>query len=70
VSDLLALVTSRPFVIVLAVVGAVMAMVGSAMTREGSGFARVTARCVLLTGYGLTGLSVLVFIAAGFLSGE
>jgi len=69
-SDLLAFVISRQFVIVLAVIGAIVAMFGSAMTREGSGIARVTARRVLWTGYGLTGLSIFLFILAGFLSGR
>lgn len=69
-ADLLALVTSRLFVIFLAIVGAVIATVGSAMVRGGSGIARVPARYVLWTGYGLTGLSIFLFILAGFLSGS
>lgn len=66
-SDLLALMISRQVVIALAVTGAVIAMVGSAMTRGQTGTSRGTARRVLWSGYGLTGLSIFFFILAGFL---
>ena len=66
--DVIALLTSRTFVIALAITGAGIATLGNMMMREGSSARPARARMVLWTGYALTGFSVFCFILAGFLS--
>lgn len=66
--ELLGLIANRPVVIALAVLGAVVATLGNWLMRNpGRGDAR-RARFVLQLGYGITGLSILLFIVAGFLA--
>ncbi len=64
---ILELLTSRPFIITLAVIGGLIAMLGNYLLREGSTTPEPTAKLVLRSGYGLTWASVAAFIIAGFL---
>lgn len=65
--DLLDLVLQRPIIIALAIAGAAVATVGSVLLRKGSRVDPKTARLVMRIGYGITWLSVGIFIVAGFL---
>ncbi|NIQ27648.1 MAG: hypothetical protein GTN79_13875 [Gammaproteobacteria bacterium] len=60
---------SRPVIVTLAVIGAVIATIGSFLLRKGSRVPARTARVVLRVGYGFAWLSVGLFIAAGFRGG-
>jgi len=66
--ELLGLVASRPVVIALAVTGAIVATVGSWLMRNPGRFGARGARLVLRIGYGITGVSVFLFIVAGFMA--
>jgi hypothetical protein len=65
--ELLDLVLQRPVVIALAIAGAAVATVGSVLLRQGSRVDPKTARLILRVGYGITWISIAIFIAAGFL---
>lgn len=64
--EFLQLVSSKPVVVGLAVIGAVMVTAGSF-----SGISRTLGkggiRLIVVLGYGITGTSVLLFIISGFL---
>ncbi len=66
--DLLGLIASRPVVIALAILGAIVATVGGWLMRDPGRLGARGARFVLRLGYGITGASVLLFIVAGFLA--
>jgi hypothetical protein len=66
--DLALFLLSRPVIIALAITGAIVATIGSMLMREGSPVAPQKARVIMIAGYVVTGLSMLGFIAAGFLS--
>lgn len=65
--ELLDLAIQRPVVITLAIVGAAVATLGSVLLRKGSRLDPKTARLILRLGYGISGASIAIFIAAGFL---
>jgi len=65
--ELLDVVLQRPVIIALAIVGAAVATVGSVLLRQGSRVDPKIARLVMRIGYGITWLSVGIFIVAGFL---
>lgn len=65
--ELLDLVIQRPVVIALAIAGAAVATLGSVLLRQGSRVNPKTARLILRLGYGISGISIAIFIAAGFL---
>lgn len=65
--ELLDVVLQRPVIIALAIAGAAIATVGSVLLRQGSRVDPKTARLVMRIGYGITWLSVGIFIVAGFL---
>jgi hypothetical protein len=65
--ELLDFVIQRPVVIALAIAGAAVATVGSVLLRKGSRVDPKTARLILRVGYGITWVSIAIFIAAGFL---
>ncbi len=64
---ILDLLTSRPVIISLAVIGGLIAMLGSYLLRDGSKTPEHTAKLVLRSGYGITWASVAAFVIAGFL---
>jgi hypothetical protein len=66
--ELLGLIASRPVVIGLAVLGAIVAILGGWLVRHPGRLGERGARFVLRLGYGITGTSVLLFIVAGFLA--
>lgn len=66
--ELLGLIASRPVVIALAILGAVVATFGSWLVRNSGRLGARGALWVLRLGYGITGASVLLFIVAGFLA--
>lgn len=63
--EFLALLTQRPVVIVLAITGALLVTASSFIAKPED--ESQTARRVSIAGYVITGLSVLLFIVAGFL---
>ena len=66
--DILDLLTSRPLIITLAVIGGLIAMLGSYLMRDGSSTPEPRAKLVLRSGYAITWASVAAFIVAGFLA--
>ena len=66
--EVLAFLTSRPFIFAVAVLGAAIAMLGSYLMREGSAFPPGRAKLVMRSGYGVTWVSVAAFIVAGFIA--
>jgi multisubunit Na+/H+ antiporter MnhE subunit len=66
--ELLGLVASRPVVIALAMAGAIVATIGSWLMRNPGRLGARRARLVLRIGYGITGVSVFLFIVAGFMA--
>jgi hypothetical protein len=66
--ELLGLIASRPVVIALAILGATVATLGGWLARNPGRLGPEGARFLLRLGYGITGLSVLLFIVAGFLA--
>ena len=66
--ELLGLIASRPVVIALAILGAVVATFGGWLVRNPGRLGAQGALWVLRLGYGITGASVLLFIVAGFLA--
>ncbi|MFV0368670.1 MAG: hypothetical protein ACK5KM_09440 [Hyphomicrobiaceae bacterium] len=69
--DILATLAQRQYVIALAIVGALLVTAGSLAARPGSNTPqRPFSRQLTLTGYVLTGVSMLLFIIAGFLSDQ
>ena len=66
--EFLGLIATRPVVIALAVLGAIVATLGSHLVRKPRYLGERGARFVLRLGYGLTGASVVLFIVAGFIS--
>ena len=66
--EVLAFLTSRPFIFSVAVLGAIIATLGSYLMREGSSVPADRARLVMRSGYGVTWVSVAAFIVAGFIS--
>jgi hypothetical protein len=66
--ELLGLIANRPVVIALAVLGAIVATLGSWLARNPGRLGPRGVNFVLRLGYGITGLSVLLFIIAGFLA--
>ncbi|MSO84785.1 MAG: hypothetical protein EXR02_08260 [Rhodospirillales bacterium] len=66
--EFLALIASRPVVIALAILGALVATLGGWLVRRPGRLGARGARFVLRLGYGLSGASVILFIVAGFLA--
>jgi len=66
--DLLYALLERRVIITLAVTGAIIATIGSVMVGRISGSASNRGRLVSRIGYLIAGLSVLLFITAGFLA--
>ncbi len=66
--ELLSLIASRPVVIALAFLGAAVATLGGWLARKPGWLGPRGVNFVLRLGYGITGLSVLLFIVAGFLA--
>lgn len=64
--EFLTFIAQRPVVIALAITGALLVTAGSYMAKPGHTTAR--SRSVTRVGYVLTGLSMVLFITAGFLS--
>jgi hypothetical protein len=64
--ELLSQLLQRNVIIALAVCGGLIATVGSILLRKKASVDPKTARFVLRSGYGLTWLSVALFIAHGF----
>ena len=64
--DLLQVVSSKPVVVLLAVIGALMVTAGS-WNRVSGFLGRGGTTFIVRLGYGMTGLSVLLFIIAGFI---
>lgn len=64
--ELFDLLLRRDVIIGLAIVGAVVATIGSFMMKKGRRSDGRAARLMLRVGYGLTGVSIALFIAAGF----
>jgi hypothetical protein len=69
-AELLAILTSRQFVIACAILGAAIATLGNVLVGNTFGLSPVRARLIVRLGYGITGLSVACFILAGFLAQE
>lgn len=66
--QLLHLLTSRPVIVGLAIVGALIATLAGILQRHPAVFDTKSARALLRVGYAITWASVVAFIAAGFLS--
>lgn len=64
---MLDLLTSRPVVVTLAIIGGLIAMLGSYLMREGSKIPEDKAKLVLRSGYAISWASIVAFIIAGFL---
>lgn len=64
--DLLTLISNRPLIIALALVGAVIATVGNLFLRRSTKIDPRTAKLITRFGYGISWASVALFIAAGF----
>lgn len=64
---ILDLLTSRPVIVTLAIIGGMIAMLGSYLMRDGSKTPEAKAKMVLRSGYAITWASVAAFIVAGFL---
>ncbi len=64
--DLLPLITQRPMIIALALVGALIATVGNLFLRRSTKVDPRTAKLITRFGYGISWVSVALFIAAGF----
>jgi uncharacterized membrane protein SpoIIM required for sporulation len=62
----LGILLDRTTIIALAFVGAAVALIGSALLRRPSRRGPRAARLFLVTGYGITIVSVALFIVAGF----
>ena len=68
--ELLSHLTSRPVIVMLAVVGAIVATLASWLGSKPSLIAPRNAKALLRAGYAITWASVAAFIVAGFLSGR
>ena len=66
--EFLALIATRPFVIALAILGAIVATLGGYLVRRPGRLGERGGHFVLRLGYGLSGASVALFIIAGFLA--
>lgn len=66
--EFLALITQRPVIIVLAITGALLVTASSFIAKPDD--ESPTARRMSNAGYAITGLSVLLFIVAGFLPSQ
>ena len=64
--ELFDLLLRREVIVGLAIVGAVIATIGSFMMKRDERASPRAARLMLRVGYGLTGISIALFIAAGF----
>ncbi len=64
---ILELLTSRPVIVSLAIIGGLIAMFGTYLMRENSSTPEPTPKLVLRSGYAITWASVVAFIVAGFL---
>lgn len=67
-ADIIALITSRSFIISLAILGAVIATVGSYLMRDESRMLPRHARMITRSGYAITWASVAGFIVVGFIA--
>ncbi len=66
--EFLSVLTDRRLIVAAALAGGIIATLGSYWLRPGSRMAPGKARFLLRGGYAVSGLSVLLFIVAGFLS--
>ncbi len=64
--DTLTLLLQRPVIITLALVGAAIATLGNVFLRKGDRVSPKTARLITRVGYGISWVSVALFITAGF----
>ena len=62
----LSFLLEREMIIGLGIFGAIVATVGNFLLREKSSFSKQQSRYVMLFGYGLTWISIGLFIIAGF----
>lgn len=63
--EILTLITQRPVIIVLAITGALLVSASSFIAKPGAD--TQSSRRLSNAGYAVTGLSILLFIVAGFL---
>ncbi|MEW5964103.1 MAG: hypothetical protein AB1749_11125 [Pseudomonadota bacterium] len=68
--ELLAVATSRPVIVTLAILGAVLVTVASVMRPKGNGPPPLSTVFIIRVGYALTFASIALFIVAGFMSGR
>jgi hypothetical protein len=66
--DMLNALADRNVIVALAIAGAIIATVGSLLGHKRSGLAARRARAIVWAGYAVSGVSVALFIVAGFLS--
>lgn len=64
--DILTLLLQRPVIITLALSGAAIATLGNVFLRKSDKVSPKTARLITRFGYGISWVSVALFIAAGF----
>lgn len=64
--DILTLLLQRPVIITLALTGAAIATLGNVTLRKSTKVGHKTARLITRVGYGISWISVALFIAAGF----
>jgi len=68
--DLVSFLTQRSVIVALALAGATLVMLAS-MRRDGrTATPPGMSRLLVVTGYVMTGVSIILFIVAGFLSGR
>jgi quinol-cytochrome oxidoreductase complex cytochrome b subunit len=68
--ELLSLATSRPVIVALAILGALMVTAASILGRKQEGAPGPSTVLINRVGYALTFASIALFIVAGFLSGR
>lgn len=68
--DVLGALSQRPVIITLAIVGALLVTAASMLPQPKDGSTSALSRVLTRAGYGITGASIVLFIAAGFLSNQ
>mgnify|MGYP001243186386 CR=1 FL=1 len=68
--ELLAIATTRPVIVALAIVGAVLVTAASLMRPKGNAAPSPATAFMNRVGYALTFASIALFIVAGFMSGR
>ena len=67
-SEFLSFATSRPTIITIAIIGAIISLIGGYLMRKSSKVPTKTARLILRSGYAISWASVTAFIVAGFMA--